>query len=262
MMMRLLLTTGLAVLCLSQASDARARKRKAAPVRPPVADTLPEGFFAPESSYSGKTTYYRNVGRGSCSFPAGDVYTAAMNRHQYAKASLCGSCIEATGPKGSVIARVIDICPGCPPGGVDLSQEAFARIAPLSMGRATVRWKFAECPNDTQMTVHRMGKKDRGQISLQVRRHAVPLKSVEVLSDTGWMRLQRQSYNRFVGRGFPSAPWTLRLTDAWDRSVTDSGVTVANEGVVPLSVRFPGIPRRVDSLLVRRDAGQDLPIPQ
>lgn len=261
--MRLLLTTGLAVLCLSQVTDARARKRKAASVvRPPVADTLPQGFFAPESSYSGRSTYYRNVGRGACSLPAGDVYTAAMNRHQYAKASLCGSCIEASGPKGSVIARVIDICPGCLPGTLDLSQEAFAKIAPLSMGRATVRWKFAECPNDTQMTVHRKGKKDRGQISLQVRRHAVPLKSVEVLSDTGWMRLQRQSYNRFVGRGFPAAPWTLRLTDAWDRSVTDSGVTVTHEDTAPLSVRFPAIPRRIDSLLVQGDARQDLSIPQ
>jgi len=65
-----------------------------------------------------------------------------------------------------------------------------------------------------------------------------------------------------VGRGFPDAPWTLRLTDAWDRSVTDSGVTVAHESTAPLSVRFPGIPHRPDTLLVRGDVGQDLSIPQ
>lgn len=253
--MRRLLTTGLAVLCLLQATDARARKHKKVRAdRTPVVDTLPASFFSTDSVYSGKATFYRNRGGGACALPAGDTFTAAVSRHQYARASLCGSCVEATGPSGSVVARVIDRCAGCPTGGIDLSREAFARIAPLGMGRALISWRFAPCPNDTQISLYRKGRTERGQIFLQVRRHGVPLRSLEILTDTGWRALPRRADNRFAGRALPALPWSLRLTDAWGRSVVDSGIVVGHDSTVPLSVRFAGIPRGTDTLLVRGEA--------
>lgn len=257
-MMRRLLTTGLAVLCLLQASDARARKHKrTAKVRTPVADTLPENFFSTDSVYSGKATFYRNRGCGACALPPGDTFTAAVSRHQYARASLCGSCVEASGPSGSVIARVIDRCVGCPSGGIDLSREAFARIAPLGMGRAPISWRFAPCPNDTQISLYRKGRTERGQVFLQVRRHGVPLRSLEILADTGWRALPRRADNRFAGRDLPPPPWSLRLTDVWGRSVVDSGIVVGHDSAVALSVRFPGLPHAMDTLLVRGEAKED-----
>ncbi|MEN9352799.1 MAG: hypothetical protein RL318_124 [Fibrobacterota bacterium] len=261
--MRRFLTTTVAMLCLLGATQSSARKSKAAKSKAPVADTLPENFFAPGSSYSGKSTFYRNRGSGACALPSGDTFTAAVSKHQFARSALCGSCVEATGPSGSVIARVTDRCPGCPSGGLDLSREAFAKVAPLSMGRALVSWKFTACPGDTQMSLHRKGKSARGQISLQVRNHAVPLRGVEVQTDTGWLALVRLPHNRFVGRNLPDAPWSLRLTDVWNRSTVDTGIVVAPDSVTRLDARFASIPLAPDTLLSSRaPSGQSATIDQ
>jgi expansin (peptidoglycan-binding protein) len=69
---------------------------------------------------------------------------AAMNKAQYAK-SVCGKCILVTGPKGTVKVRIVDLCPGCASGDVDLSEEAFAKIALLSAGRVKISWSFVTC---------------------------------------------------------------------------------------------------------------------
>ncbi|CAG8536492.1 9971_t:CDS:2 [Funneliformis caledonium] len=45
------------------------------------------------------------------------------------------------GPKGTVICRVVESCPGCSFGDLDLSPAAFERIANLELGRA-INWDF------------------------------------------------------------------------------------------------------------------------
>ncbi|CAG8707174.1 11411_t:CDS:2, partial [Funneliformis mosseae] len=42
---------------------------------------------------------------------------------------------------GTVICRVVDSCPGCSFGDLDLSPAAFERIANLELGRA-INWDF------------------------------------------------------------------------------------------------------------------------
>ena len=67
-----------------------------------------------------------------------------MNGAQYQK-SLCGQCVLVTGPKGTVKVRIVDLCPGCAMGGLDLSSQAFAAIAALSAGRVKITWHFVPC---------------------------------------------------------------------------------------------------------------------
>ena len=75
-------------------------------------------------------------GTGNCSFDASpnDLLVAAMNAPDYDNAAWCGACLEVTGPMGMVTVRVVDQCPGCAHGDLDLSPQAFQMIAPLVGG--------------------------------------------------------------------------------------------------------------------------------
>ena len=96
--------------------------------------------------FSGEATYYAADGTGACGFKAtpNDLMVAAMNGKQYAK-SWCGQCVLVTGPKGTVKVRIVDLCPGCKQGGLDLSKQAFAAISPLSAGRIKITWHVVAC---------------------------------------------------------------------------------------------------------------------
>jgi expansin len=96
--------------------------------------------------YEGEATYYDANGTGACGFPAStDFMVAAINDEQYSQEN-CGKCISVTGPRGTVVVRIVDKCPGCSFGDVDLSQTAFGKIARLSDGRITIEWHFVACP--------------------------------------------------------------------------------------------------------------------
>jgi expansin (peptidoglycan-binding protein) len=94
----------------------------------------------------GQATYYNADGTGACGFKAtpNDLDVAALNGSQYKK-SWCGQCALVTGPKGMVKVRIVDLCPGCAFGGLDLSQQAFEAIAALSAGRVKITWHVVPC---------------------------------------------------------------------------------------------------------------------
>ena len=104
------------------------------------------GDAAMGTVYSGEATYYNADGTGACGFKAtpNDLDVAAMNGSQYKK-SWCGQCVLVTGPKGMVKVRIVDLCPGCAFGGLDLSEQAFGAIAALSAGRVKITWVAVPC---------------------------------------------------------------------------------------------------------------------
>ena len=89
--------------------------------------------------HTGEGTYYNATGAGNCLFlPSPDnLMVAAMNHTDYDTAALCGAFISVQGPDGTVVVRIVDRCPECPEGDVDLSQEAFV------LTRRTSAWKGA-----------------------------------------------------------------------------------------------------------------------
>ncbi|CAG8487318.1 12091_t:CDS:2 [Ambispora gerdemannii] len=72
------------------------------------------------------------VGVGSCGGSNTDKdFVAALNSPQFgvyanpANSPVCGACIKINGPKGSVKVKIMDKCPVCKSGDVDLSPIAF-----------------------------------------------------------------------------------------------------------------------------------------
>ena len=90
---------------------------------------------------SGEATHdVLTPGDGNCSYPGlpdGGLFVA-LSPGEYDGSAACGSFIEVTGPDGSVTAEVVDQCPPCQAGHVDLSEQAFERIAPLAAGEVPV----------------------------------------------------------------------------------------------------------------------------
>lgn len=66
-------------------------------------------------------------------------------------------CVKATAAGGrSVTVRIIDKCCGAPltdPAShqLDLSEQAFAKLAPLGQGNVAVDWQLIDCPNELQV---------------------------------------------------------------------------------------------------------------
>ncbi|CDH56514.1 hypothetical protein RO3G_05068 [Lichtheimia corymbifera JMRC:FSU:9682] len=99
-------------------------------------------------SYSGKATWY-TVSLGSCGSTNSDSeLVAAMNHAQMENGANsnnnpnCGRRVSIKGPKGSVTVKVVDTCPSCPYGNIDLSPAAFKRIADLDDGVAPIKWSW------------------------------------------------------------------------------------------------------------------------
>ncbi len=90
--------------------------------------------------HNGIATYYYATGSGACLFGASpsDLMVAAMNGDEYDNSAYCGGYVRVKGPKGEVTVRIVDLCPGCEAGHLDLSREAFARIADLPQGRVSI----------------------------------------------------------------------------------------------------------------------------
>ena len=85
---------------------------------------------------------------GSCGlgpFPPGGWY-ASLPPRRYDSGRACGSYLDVRGPAGLVRAEVVDLCPDCAAGTVDLSRAAFARIADLSSGTVAVSYRAAVDP--------------------------------------------------------------------------------------------------------------------
>ena len=98
---------------------------------------------------SGTATHYVLQGLPNCSYPSPptDGLFVAMPPDEYASAAACGGYLEVHGPDGSVRVEVIDQCPDCGSGHIDLSEAAFSAIAPLSAGLINVTYQDLVSPS-------------------------------------------------------------------------------------------------------------------
>jgi expansin (peptidoglycan-binding protein) len=199
---------------------------------------------AANPTYQGEATYYHATGVGACSFDPSpqDLMVAAMNAAQYDTAALCGAYVQVTGPQGTVTVRIVDLCPGCKAGDLDLSQEAFSEIANLAQGRVPITWQVVSPELVGPIAYHFMHGSNPWWTAVQIRNHRNPVARLEFRSGDGqWVAVPRTSYNYFVqgDPGMGPGPYTFRVTDTYGNTLIDGGIPHVENGTVNGSSQFP-----------------------
>jgi expansin len=182
---------------------------------------------------SGKATFYELAsGGGNCSYvgPPSDGLFVALSPGEYKAAAACGGYLDVTGPRGKVRVKVVDQCPECETGHIDLSRKAFARIADPVQGIVNVSYRAVRNPTLPGPLSFRV-KEGSSQFwfAVLVIDHGNPLSTVEVRSGgSGWRTLQRTDFNYYVAEsGVGSGPFTIRVTDVYGHRATASGIRLA-----------------------------------
>ncbi|MFD1547430.1 expansin EXLX1 family cellulose-binding protein [Nonomuraea guangzhouensis] len=198
---------------------------------------LPAPALAQAKAIKGQATMYElQSGGGNCSYPsspAGNLY-AALSPGEYAAAAACGGYLDVTGPKGTVRVKVVDQCPECAAGHIDLSRTAFARVADPAKGLVGVTYRPVSNPRVGSPLSFRV-KEGSSQwwLALLVIDHGNPLTSVEVKGAGGaWRKLARADYNYWIAdSGAGQGPFTVRVTDTRGHKVTAKGIRLAPAAV-------------------------------
>lgn len=207
-------------------------------------DTMLPGGNCTEApaSATGEGTFYDADGTGNCSFDAtpSDLMVAAMNEVDYGTADWCGACVEVTGPTGTVAVRIVDRCPGCPKGDLDLSREAFALLSPLSAGRVPITWHEVACPVSGPIAYHFKDGVSQYWAAIQIRNHRYPIATLEAEVGGAYQMLDRERYNYFLEPdGLGPGPYALRVTDTRGHVIVDTGIAVGDDVTRTGATQFP-----------------------
>jgi expansin (peptidoglycan-binding protein) len=196
-----------------------------AAVAPPVGDAV----------HRGKATFYTlGSGGGNCSYvgPPADGLFVALGPGEYAAAAACGGYLDVTGPKGTVRVKIVDQCPECAAGHIDLSRAAFAKIADPVQGVVPVTYRAVVNPRLPGPLSFRI-KEGASQwwFAVLVIDHGNPLRTVEARTAGGsWQRLTRTDYNYWLREsGLGSGPYAIRLTDVYGQRATATGIQLQPE---------------------------------
>ncbi|EUC56528.1 riboflavin-aldehyde forming enzyme, putative [Rhizoctonia solani AG-3 Rhs1AP] len=91
-------------------------------------------------AFTGDATYY-HAGLGACGGTNGDwEYVVALNAPQWNNGANCyrGITVQAYGKQFN--AAIVDLCPGCGYGSLDLTPSLFQAFTSLDVGRFGVTW--------------------------------------------------------------------------------------------------------------------------
>jgi expansin (peptidoglycan-binding protein) len=198
------------------------------------------------SAKKGKATFFELDGTmGNCSFPnppANDLFVA-LGPDQYSAGAACGTYIDVTGPKGKVRVKVIDSCPECEVGHLDLSRTAFKKIADEVEGIVPITYKTvpgASTPGPISVRV----KEGSSQywLAVLIDNHANQLASVKIARSGGsFHTAHREDYNYWIiDSGLGSGPFRIKITDVYGHGATVSGIKLAPGRTQSTTARLSG----------------------
>jgi len=175
-------------------------------------------------THSGDATYYNANGSGACSFDVTtDLNIGAMNAVDYENSKVCGSCVEITGPKRNLTIKIVDLCPECKKGDIDLSLEAFTQIANQEDGRVDITWKYVPCETNQKIKYHTKEGSNVWWVAFQIRNNSIPIEKMELFSNNEWIELERTDYNYFIRSLNPqiSNEFKIKTTSVNGDEITD-----------------------------------------
>ncbi|MGW0829086.1 expansin EXLX1 family cellulose-binding protein [Streptomyces prunicolor] len=199
------------------------------------------GRIRPGVTYRGVATFYDADGGGACMYdPSGDVMTGAMNSTDYESSKACGAYVLVHAANGaSITVRITNECPGdCAPGQIDLSAQAFAKLAAPSAGRIPITWNLASPSTSDTISIRYKTGSTRYWCGIQAIGHRNPLARLEVRAGSGWRQLERADYNYFLSEDGSGCGGALRLTDIYGQQLTVPALAVRANVTQPTQVQF------------------------
>jgi len=213
----------------------------ASPRTAPATSSL-AGRIRPKVTYRGVATVYKaGVGDGACSYgPSPDMMIAAMNTTDYETSKACGAYVRVRAANGaSVTVRITNECPlPCAPGQLDLSEQAFAKLAPISTGRIAITWSLVSPSTPGTISVRYKTGSSAYWCGIQAIGHRNPLARLEVRTSGGWRQLARTDYNYFLSPDGSGCGGAIRITDIDGEQLTINGIAVRPNVVQPTGVQF------------------------
>jgi expansin (peptidoglycan-binding protein) len=175
-------------------------------------------------------------------FPSvpGNRLTVAPGPDLYAAGAGCGGYLDVTSGGRTVRVKITDQCPECGPGHLDLTDEAFAALAPLGRGLIPITYRVVTNPQPATALSFRV-KEGSSQywLALLVDGAGNRLRSVEVRSGSHWTRLHRTGYGYWEApSGVGDGPFTVRVTDVAGHRATTAAIRLAPGAVQRTAVRL------------------------
>ncbi|UUU35388.1 hypothetical protein JIX56_39095 [Streptomyces sp. CA-210063] len=199
------------------------------------------GRIRPGVDYEGVATFYdAGNGDGACSFgPTDDVMTAAMNTTDYEVSQACGAYVRVRAGGASVTVRITNECPSpCKPGQLDLSAQAFAKLAAPVRGQIPITWSLLSPSTSETLSIRYKTGSSQYWCGIQVIGHRNPVARLEVREGGGWTALPRTEYNYFLSEQGGGCGGALRITDIYGERLTVDGIPVRPDAVQPTKVQF------------------------
>jgi expansin len=199
----------------------------------------------PNPVRQGVATFYDAAGEGSCLFgrSSNNQLIAAMNAPEYSNAAACGAYVQVKGPKGTITVQIVNVCPECQAGHLDLSQGAFSQIADPKLGKVPISWKIVSPALKGPIAYHFKQGSSQWWTAVQIRNHRNPIAKLEYYSGGKWITVPRQNYNYFVqSSGMGPGPYQFRVTDRYGNGLSDRNIKLIENGTVNGTRQFPAGP--------------------
>ena len=212
--------------------------------RPAIAGTAGSlaGRIKPPVRYQGVATAYEaGDGNGACLYgPADDLMIAAMNHTDYEAAKACGAYVLVRAANGaSITVRIVNECPlPCAPGQLDLSHQAFAKLANLSVGRLPITWTLLSPAASGTISIRYKDGSSQWWCGIQAIGHRNPLAALEVKTAGGWRKLHRTEYNYFLSTDGSGCGKAIRITDIYGERLTIDGIALKPDVAQSTRVQF------------------------
>lgn len=200
------------------------------------------GRIKPAVAYHGVATAYdAGDGSGACLYnPSSDHMIAAMNHTDYESSKACGAYVRVRAANGaSITVRIVNECPlPCAPGQLDLSHQAFGKLADLSLGRLPITWTLLSPGSLGTISLRYKAGSTRWWCGIQVIGHRNPVAVLEVRTTAGWRKLSRTDYNFFLSTDGSGCGGAIRVTDIYGEQLTVEGIALKADVVQSTRVQF------------------------
>ena len=203
-----------------------------------------------QNQQTGDATYFTESLAGRCTISPtlpswGDqlTYHVALSSIQYNSGHAsagCGTCLEgtylgtgagSTPPSKHFTALVVDECPGCSVGDLDLAEND-------ADGRWDINWQAIDCPVGNNKLAYLFQGSNSFYIKLGIRNHRIAIKALQIQSqdDAPFITATRTTDNFFTCNSCPEPlefPMAIRILGVNNQVINDFVPELTNDVLLP-----------------------------